>query len=415
MGEQVFRLLVGVGIGVWTARMLGPMQFGELSYAIAFAMVFGIVVTLGLNRILVRELVSNASQPDIIQRLMNTVFLLRLTVAAFMYAICILGAWLSGAEQLLLIALVAGSYFFSASDCIDLYFQSRVQSRSTVRVRLISFIVVTVVRVVLLISEADVVAFAAATLLEYIGAAIALQWVYRHQGMRFDGLRHLDRKLARKLLAESWPEILAGFSGLLFIRLDQIMLHHLNGPAAVGAFAVASRLAEAWYFIPMAIIASTFPSVVASREVNPALYMRRLQMLMAILCAISYVAILGVTLFAQPVIRFLYGEAYMQSVAILTVLIWGGLFMSLGLASGSWIMAEKRIRLNLYRNLSGLVANIVLNLLLIPEFGALGAAYATLFSLIVAYMLFDLFAPSMREIGRSKWKAIFLVPVLLNK
>lgn len=415
MGEQVFRLIVGIGIGVWTARMLGPVRFGELSYAIAFAMVFGIVATLGFNRILVRELVSNASRPEIVQRLMNTVFSLRLMAAALMYAICIFGAWLSDEGQLLLVALVAGSYFFSASDCIDLYFQSRVQARTTVRVRLISFIIVTAVRVVLLIAEADLAAFAAATLLEYMGAAIALQWAYRHKGMRFDGVLHPDWKLARQLLTESWPEILAGFSGLLFIRLDQIMLHHLSGPEAVGTFAVAARLSEAWYFIPSAIIASTFPSVVASREVSSALYMRRLEMLMAMLCAISYAAALAATLFAEPVIQLLYGSAYLQSASILTVHIWSGLFVSLGLASGSWIMAEKRVRLNLYRNLSGLAVNVILNLLLIPQFGALGAAYATLFSLIVAYMMFDLFVPSMREIGRGKWKAIFLIPVILKK
>jgi len=415
MCEQVFRLLVGIGVGVWTARLLGPEGFGALSYAIAFASIFGIVATLGLNRILVRELVSNASQPDTVQRLMNVVFSLRLMAAALMYAVCIAGAWLGGGQQMLLIALVAGSYFFSASDCIDLYFQSTVQARTTVRVRLVSFIAVTAVRVVLLISKADIVAFAAVTLLEYVGAAIALQWAYRHKGMRFSGLLHPDWMLARRLLAESWPEILAGFSGLLFIRLDQVMLHYLSGAAAVGTFAVAARLSEAWYFIPSAIIASTFPNIVASRKISPVLYMRRLQMLMAALCAISYVAALGATLFAHPVIRLLYGAAYLESASILTVHIWSGLFVSLGLASGSWIMAEKRVRLNLYRNLSGLVANIILNLLLIPKFGALGAAYATLFSLIVAYMLFDLFVPSMREIGQGKWNAIFLIPVVLKK
>jgi O-antigen/teichoic acid export membrane protein len=415
MGEQVFRLLVGIGVGVWTARLLGPERFGALSYAIAFASIFGIVATLGLNRILVRELVSNASLPDTVQRLMNVVFTLRLMAAAFMYAICIMGAWLGGGQQLLLIALVAGSYFFSASDCIELYFQSRVQARIVVRARLLSFIVVTAVRVVLLISNADLVAFAAATLLEYVGAAIALQWAYRHKGMRFSGLLHPDWKFARQLLAESWPEILAGFSGLLFIRLDQVMLHYLSGPAAVGIFAVAARLSEAWYFIPSAIIASTFPNIVASRKISSAVYMRRLQLLMAALCAISYVAVLSATLFANPVVRLLYGVPYLQSASILTVHIWSGLFVSLGLASGSWIMAEKRVRLNLYRNLSGLAANIALNLLLIPQFGALGAAYATLLSLVVAYVLFDLFVPSMREIGRGKWKAILLVPMILKK
>lgn len=414
MGEQVLRLLVGVGMSAWTARVLGPSQFGELSYAIAFATVFGIVTTLGLNRILVRELVAVAAQPDRVQGLMNTAFAMRLAAAAVVYALCLLAAWFSSERQFLLIALVAGGYFFSAADCVDLYFQARVQARTPARARLVSFAGVTLVRVVLLLADASLPAFAAVVLLEYAGAALALHWAYRHRGPGF-GQTRPDWKLARQLLSESWPEVIAGFSGLLFMRMDQIMLQHLAGAEAVGTFAVAARLSEAWYFIPSAIIASTFPNIVASRAVNPAQYLQRLQLLMAGLCALAYAAVLSAMALGEPVIQLLYGSAYQASASILLVHIWCGLFVSLGLASGSWIMAERRVSLNLYRNLAGLGANLVLNLALIPRFGALGAAYATLMALVVAYMLFDAFVPSMKAVSRSKWKALLVLPALVRR
>lgn len=414
MGEQVLRLLVGVGMSAWTARVLGPAKFGELSYAMAFAAVFGVVATLGLNRILVREMVAAAGRPDRIRQLMNTAFAMRLGAATGVYGLCLLAAWVSSDRQLLLIALVAGGYFFSAADCVELYFQSRVQARTTARARLVAFACVTMVRAALLLSEASLPAFAALVLLDYAGAALALHWAYRHRGLGFDQ-HHPDWKLARQLLTESWPEIIAGFGGLLFLRMDQIMLQHLSGPEAVGTFAVAARLSEAWYFIPSAIIASSFPNIVASRAVNPDQYLRRLQLMMAGLCALSYAAVLAAFLLGEPVIRLLYGPAYQASAAILLVHIWCGLFVSMGLASGSWIMAERRVRLNLYRNLAGLAANLVLNLMLIPRFGALGAAYATLMSLFVAYMLFDAFVPSMKAVSRSKWKALLVFPALTRR
>jgi len=413
MGEQVFRLFVGVGLGVWTARMLGPSRFGELSYAIAFATVFGIMATLGLNRILVREMVAASGQPALIQRLMSTAFAMRLCAAVAVYACCVPFAWFSGDRQLLLISIIAGGFFFSASDCIDLYFQAKLQARIAVRARLLSFVAIALVRVVLLLTEADLPAFAIATLLEYMSAACALQWVYRQHGQRFQGLTNPDWRLAGKLLAESSPEIIAGFSGMLFMRLNQIMLQHLAGPEAVGSFAVAARLSEAWYFVPTAIIASTFPNIVASRAAGTAPYMRRLQVLMTALCAISYAVALVTMVLAKPAIRWLYGAPYLESAAILSLLIWSGLFVSLGLASGSWIMAEKRVRLNLYRNLAGLASNIALNLVLIPRFGAVGAAGATLLSVMVAYLAFDLFVPSMREISNAKIQALLIVPTLL--
>jgi len=413
MGEQVFRLFVGLAVGIWVARLLGPSKFGELSYAISFAAVFGVVVTLGLNRILVRELVSAHQQQHLVSQLMCTAFAMRIAASVPMYAICLLAAFLVGGEGILLVGLVAGSFFFNASDVVELYFQSRVQARITARARLVSFIFVTGVRIGLLLAGADVVAFATISLLESAGGAYVLQRIYRRHGMQLSS-QMIDWRLARRLLAESWPEILAGFTGLLFVRLDQIMLQHMAGPEAVGMFAVAARLSEAWYFVPSAIIASTFPGIVASKAIDSELYMRKLQILLAVLCILSYVVAIFVTAAAEPVIEALYGVSYAGSAPILVVLGWCGLFVSLGLASGSWIMAERKVRLNLYRHVAGLGANIALNLFLIPRFGAIGAAYSTLLSLIVAYMIFDIFAPSMKEISRRKWRAILIMPMLTS-
>jgi PST family polysaccharide transporter len=414
MAEQILRLVVGLGVGVWTARVLGPSLFGELSYAIAFATVFGIVATLGMNRIVVRELVAVSDNAAAARRLMDTAFAMRLAAAVVVYVACLVAGWFGGQRDFALIALVAGSFFFSASDVVELYFQAKVQARTTARYRLVPFLLVTACRATLLLSGAGVISFAAVSLVESIGTACALQWAYRRQGLSFLQNFRPDWQIARRLLVESWPEIIAGFSGLLFVRLDQIMLQYLAGPETVGAFAVAVRLSEVWYFIPTAIIASTFPNIIAARAVSQALYMKRMQSLMTLLCALSYCAAVLVTALADPVVRWLYGGAYAESADILKVHIWSGLFVSLGLASGSWIMAEKRVALNLYRNLTGLLANIFLNLSLIPRFGALGAAYATLSSLVIAYILFDHLIPSMREISRRKWKAMLLVPAILK-
>lgn len=410
-GEQVFRLLVGLFVGVGIARHLGPGDFGQLNYALSFASLFGILATLGLNRILVRELVIHSSSRKDTVRLMSTALALRLAAATITFVICIASAWLLKEQSLALVALIAGGFFFSASDCIELYFQSKTQARRTASARLISFFIVTLIRIVLLLTNAPIEAFAAVTLLEFVGAATALQIAYKRSNIAF-ARNLIDLDLALSLLKESWPEILAGFSCLLFMRLDQIMLEHMVGSNEVGKFAVAVRLSEIWYFIPSAIIASTFPNIVAQRSVNTTTYMNRIQILMTSLAGLSYLAIAFTIILATPVVRILYGDAYLESASILVIHIWCGIFVTLGLSSGSWLMAEKKVKLNLYRNTIGAIANIVLNLFLIPRFGAKGAAYATLASFIIAYFLFDLFAPSMKEICKMKWRAIFILPGL---
>lgn len=409
MAEQMLRLVVGLVIGIWTARLLGPTDFGYLNYALAYASLFGVVATLGLNRILVRELVKEGEQLDEMRMLMSTAFVLRLGAALFLYGLAVVGAWFGGSDGLFLIAIAAGGFVFSASDCVDLYFQAQVRSRHVVQAKLMAFMVCTLVRIGLLWSKAGVLAFAAIATTELALAALALQWTYIRHGAGYRA-RLISRKTALRLLRESAPEIFAGLSNMMFMRLDQIMLQHLAGPDKVGSFAVASRLSELWYFIPVSIVASTFPTIVSIRQTDRAAALRRLQLLTTGLVSLSYLVVLGAVFVVAPLVPLLYGDVYAESAAILVIQIWCGVFLVLAQTSGAWIMAEHMARLNLYRSLLGLVVNIFANLLLIPRYGALGASCATLLSFVCAYFLFDFLAPPLRDIARMKLRALLILP-----
>ena len=411
MSEQIIRMLVGLFVSAWIARHLGPTQFGQLSFAISFASLFGIFATLGLNRILVRELVSNADKPGYATVLISSVIAIRMSAAICMFVLCTLIAWLANQGDLILVGIISAGFFFSVFDCIELFFQSRTEARLTVVSRTLAFSIVTIIKIALLISGAGLVAFALVTLVEFALAALSLWLVYRWRGFKVD-FSEIDWTLAARLVGESWPEIIAGFSVMLFMRIDQVMLQNMIGSKAVGIFSVATRLSEAWYFIPTALVASTFPSIVRQREIDPINYIRRLQQLMSGLVALAYLAILTTTFLALPVISFLYGPAYIESAQVLVIHIWCGLFVSLGISSGSWIMAERKIKLNLYRALFGAVTNVLLNLIFIQKYGVIGAAYATLASLMAAYLFFDFFAPSMHGMAAAKIRALLLFPVL---
>lgn len=409
MGEQLLKLVGGLLIGILIARHLGVAKFGELGFAMAYTGLFAIVGTLGLNRIGVRELVTAKVEGRDAETILDTMLVMRVGVALLLAALSIGLSWSLFPDKLLLIAILAPMFLFSSFDVVALWFESQTLAKRTSSARSLSYLLVIGFRVALLALGAGVEWFVAAYLLEIVGGAVALFIVYRRADGRFHP-RRFDRALAVRLIRESWPEIIAGFAGLLYIRLDQVMLGMMMDDHAVGIFAVASRLSESWYFIPIALVSSTFPSIVRVREVDPQLYVRRIGHLMRGLVALSYGAILATTLLAPIVVPMLYGAEYRDSATVLTIHIWCGLFMALGLASGSWIMAEKRVKLNLYRNLCGAAANIILNLLLIPPYGPIGASFATLASLIVAYMLFDMVVPEMRAISRAKWRALLLLP-----
>ena len=414
MAEQVLRLGIGFVLGVWTARHVGPADFGLLSYAAAYTAVFAAVGTMGLNRVLVRELVSSESDPSATSRLMSTAFTIRLTAAVFLYVIALAGAAFGTDRAFVIVALISASLVFSMSDTIDLFFMSRVQSRRVAKMKMLSLLAGACSRTFMLVMDAPVFAFAAITLLESALTALLVQVAYRRAGMRIR-ISDFEWDRARSLMRECSPEILAALSINLFMRLDQIMLQHLTEPAVVGTFAVAARLTELWYFVPVAIVNSTFPGIVALRASNHDAYMGRLELLTGALVSFGYVAVLITWLVVSPLVPRVFGAAYEESALILLIQVWSVIFMVMGQTSGAWLMAERKAVLNLYRGLFGLAVNLSAGFALIPHLQGRGAALSTLISIFSAYFLFDFLHPATREIGWLKLRALVQWPVYVRR
>ena len=103
-----------------------------------------------------------------------------------------------------------------------------------------------------------------------------------------------------------------------------------------------------------------------------------MQMFFDLMLWLAVAIALPATFVAEPLIRFLYGDAYAPSALILQIHIWSLVFTSLGIAAGRWLIAEGLTRVVLSLSVMSVVGNILFNLLLIPRYGAVGAAWTTL-------------------------------------
>jgi O-antigen/teichoic acid export membrane protein len=259
---------------------------------------------------------------------------------------------------------------------------------------------------VLLLQGAGLKLIALACLLDWAFMGIALAWLYFNGSSGASPLYRPKVALARRLFNESKIEIIAGFSGLAFMRIDQVMLQMLREPSEVAIMAVSSRLTEAWYFIPAAIVSSTFPTIVRLESSAPHLAIVQLKKLYREVVGLTIGAGLMISFLAYPIINLLYGSVYRPAAPVLVIQVWCGVFMSLGIASGAWLISNRQVVLNLHRNVFGAVVNIALNLWLIPAHGALGAAWATLAAFASAYLLYDFLDPRMRSTGKDKLRAL---------
>ena len=387
IGDKLLRMGVGLFVGVWVARYLGPEQFGKWNYAIAFSAIFGAMAGLGLDSLVVRELVRCKGENE--DEIVGTTFYMRLAAAGLLCAVA-LGLSMAMEGDGLVVALVGLttlSMVFQASNVVDFFFQSKMRSKNSVLAQNAAFVIAAVIRVVLLVTRQSLLWFAAVALLETILACLFQLQAYRRFGRsplawRFNGKRALA------LLRDGWPFILTSLTAMLYMRIDQVMLGRMLGPKEVGMFSAAVKISEIWYFIPMSIMSSALPIIVASKEKGEGEYVKRLQQLNDALFTFGLLVGLAMT-FASPwVIALLYGGKFQGSAGILSLHIWSGVAICLGAAGSCWTLTENRQRVNIVKSVFGCVVNISLNLWLIPRLGARGAALASVVAQFATCLLF---------------------------
>jgi len=192
---------------------------------------------------------------------------------------------------------------------------------------------------------------------------------------------------------------------MAYMRIDQIMLGQMLGDEAVGIYSAAVRISEVWYFVPMAIVASAFPAIAQNRTRDTVRYHRQLQQLYNVLVVIALLVAAPVLFLADWIALLLFGSAYQAAGSILAIHIWAGIFVCLGVASSRWLLLEDFQHHIMHRSLLGMISNIVLNLVLIPRWGGLGAAMATLASYAISVFSIAL-AADTRPAAVMMWRSL---------
>ena len=165
------------------------------------------------------------------------------------------------------------------------------------------------------------------------------------------------------------------------------MIKEMLDPESVGNYSAAVSLSEAWYFIPMAITSSVFPAIINAKKHSEELYYQRLQKLYDLMVWLAVTIALPTTFLAPWIIRVLYGEVFSQAAGVLSIHIWAGVFVFLGVASKNWLLTENLQIFSTINTSIGALANIVLNYILIKNMGINGAAISTLISYFIAAYL----------------------------
>lgn len=394
--DRLFRMAGGLTLGVLIARQLGPESFGLLSYAMAFVALFGMIATLGLDGVVVRELTAHPEQKQVI---LGSTLALKFVGGLFAYAIVMVSVALmepANPETELLVAIIAAGLVFQAFDTADLWFQSQVAAKYVVFARSSAFLTLCVVKVWFLLHHASVQAFAWAAMLEVALAGAALAIAFKAAGSSPAALR-FEWPMARRLLAESWPLAISGMFVLLTMQLDKVLIGEIAGNAQVGIYSVASQISSVWYMVPVIVGTSIAPALVKSHAMNNQSYAENLQKVYTTLTWISLATAIAVFFLSGPLVGFLFGPNYHEAADVLAVHVWGGVFVfHVSIRTRALIVEGKQCFVTAIAALT-LLSSIFLNIMLIASHGALGAAYASMFSWALCALVFPTLWPETRQ------------------
>lgn len=413
--DKILRMGVGLIVGVWVARYLGVEQFGMLSFAFAFVALFSVIASLGLNSIVVRDLVR---MPEGKHETLGSAFFLQMMGGgvAFVFTVIAIMLLKPNEPMMKLIVIILGSaMIFKCTEVVKYWFEYKVNSKYVVLLENAVFLSLAVVKVVLILLGYSLIAFVWVAFVEVFLVAVGLLAIYvRYGGEGNLKVWRLRSLRVRQLLKNSWPMILSSLAIMIYMRIDQIMIGQILGNEAVGIYTAALRISEIWYFIPMTIVASVFPTILIAKKNNEELYYSQLQKLHDLMLFLAIIVAIPMTFMSDIIVKFLFGTEYIQAGAVLAVHTWTGVFVFLGVASSRWFLAEDLQMIAFYRTILGACLNVILNIFWIPKYGVLGAAWATVVSQGVASMFANILIKKTRKIFYIQCKS-FLLTTFINK
>lgn len=389
------------------ARVYGPSAFGALSLSLSIAALLVPVIQLGLNSIVTRDLVN---EPERQGEILGTVMLMRsagtifsMLVVAVLIAMGVFTDVTIGnyVQVLLLGELIKVGLAFS------FWFESKTQGRVVALCELSATLVACALRVVLSLLGVDFKYIVYSHALE--GALIGVAYIvaFRLWAQPRQKLT-VSASLAFYYLKRCAPLIASSATAVVYQKIDQVMLAYYMDHAAVGVYAVASRISEIWYFVPTMIAVSAFPTILSARIKSEAEYRDYLQRIFDYLALLGFAAALAITFVGPSFIQLFFGSEYAMAATILMVHVWGGVFISMRALASKWILAEDVLRYSLISQGAGAVVNVVLNMIMIPMYGLLGAAVATMIAYAVAGYLIFAISPATRIIFIMMSKSLIL-------
>jgi O-antigen/teichoic acid export membrane protein len=408
------QMIVSLFIGGWVARYLGPDQYGTYNYIISFVAIFAALSTMGIAPVVVKDMVAGKTDAP---TAMGSGFVLKLLGSLLAWILVIAFSFIvkDAVSVRLLLAIAAVQTVIRSTEIMQAYYQAKVHSSTTVKAQMVSLVVVNATRVGFILTGKPLEWF----IWILPADAMIIGWLMMRFMRRSEApVRSwtFSASYARTILSESWPSLFSGIFVTIYMKIDQVMIQSILGEEQVGYYAAAVRMSEVWISIPWILSGSLFPAMVNAFKEGKEAFATRINQAYILLISIALLVAVPVALFAPFIIRLIFGDSYSTSAAILQLHIFSCVFIFLGSVSNRWLVIHSLQRYWMYYSAAGAVMNIMLNIWMLPQYGIMGAALATLLSYGFAYYLVFALFPATRPLFRVQTanfaRVLLIIPAI---
>ncbi|MBR3966519.1 MAG: flippase [Clostridia bacterium] len=391
--SKLFQSVFSLTIGLLSARYLGPSNYGLINYASSIVTFVFPIAQLGLNNTLVHELSQDSENEG---KILGTSIIMSVVSALFcMFGVTAFAAVSNNGDRecVLIVSLYSIGILFQSLDLIRYWFQTKLLSKYSSVVSLVAYTVVSLYKLFLLITKRSIFYFAVSNSIDYFLIALLLIILYKKlDGQSFS----FDFSLGKRVISKSKHYIIPGLMVAIFAQTDKIMLKSMIGEAEIGYYSAATAIASISSFVFTAIIDS-FRPVIFSDLNNEASFRLNLRRLYCIIIWLSLLQSVFMTIFSDLFVYILYGSEYAASSNILRIVVWLTTFSYFGAVRNIWILAKNKQKYLWIINALGACMNVVLNLIMIPFFGAIGAAIASVFTQMFTNFILGFILTPIRE------------------
>jgi len=371
VAERIFAFV----IFAYMAKILGPSIFGEFSLAIAFSAVAFRMTDLGLNFFLQKEI---PRDKETAQQYLHSLLGLRIITAIFTVALVMLvGGVIGYSKKLLLVMflITSGDALASLTNLFSAVFQANEKMEYDAMGSLGAKILKIILAIALLAAGYGIIEVAFVFLLSSFAHLAISFFIVSKKFVR--PKPQINVSLWKNALKTTYPFAFAGLFVMVYYRIDTLMLSWIKNEEAVGMYNAAYNILLGLAIVPSCFMPAIFPNL--SR-----LYKQSQEKLKKIFkAAILLSGSLGVIItgvcwwLAGPIIKILYGNQYLQSIATFRILLAGIVFLFVSNVFGNLLNATEKQKWAMFSTLSMAVLNVLLNLYFIGKYSFNGAAIAT--------------------------------------